>query len=216
MAPPGPPTHHGHLVQVAEAGGPAPAAQPHQQHRCSPHQHADEEADDDDQAGVEFGGGLRCGGETGTSLPPRHRRAQCPVSEHRGGSRGERGLKISSSSPTTTAIPHVTDLHPAPMSPPPMGDQTPPPWPGSRNTKVKGGHKGERGSSQHPPPRGGWGSPGGLWVLWGTRIPDPILQEQPPSGGSRGDLGLLPCPWPRAGLGGPCPHGAPLPSLALT
>lgn len=120
---PWPPTHHGHIVQVMEVGGLA-LAQPHQQHRCSPHQHADKEADDDDQAGVGFGRGLLCGGKTGTLLPPLwHCQASCPPSEHHSGSRGERGLKTGSSSPPPHCHPTPQTWHLAPVSPPPAGDQ---------------------------------------------------------------------------------------------
>ena len=162
--PPGPPTHHGHLVQVAELGGPAPA-QPHQQHRCSPRQHADEEADDDDQAGVGFGGGLRCGGETGTPLPPRPGNTE-PCAQP----------------PSTVAILGVSSSpsqtrHPVPVSPPPAGDQPgalPPSLVGVPRcrgwgtTREDGAAQGGSGRTQGPAPAAPLPHPVSTAPAWGT------------------------------------------------
>lgn len=58
--PPGPPTHHGHLIQVLERGGPAPG-QPHQQRGRRRHQQAHGQGDDSDHARAQLGGVLLCG-----------------------------------------------------------------------------------------------------------------------------------------------------------
>lgn len=98
--------------------------------------------------GLGLTGGCAAGARE-TPLPPRHCRASCPASELCGSSRGEGGLKTSSSSPHCHC--------PTPRRPSTHRDETRvshPPWPGSHHAEPGG----SRESSQ---PQRRMGRPGG-------------------------------------------------------